>query len=650
MKIRISDWRYENLRVGAGTEEVTLGTPPKRWSLIQMPNGTGKTTTMALIRAVLGEEALTADQVRAFRANDEVTEGKFELGLLVETVSGEPAVEHRLTADFDFASGTCAYSTLRPAMRSGGREPGRVLPDELQHLLKPDFIKLFVFDGELARDIRQTNKRAADQAIRTLYQLDEISNLRQRVSDFVKTKQDQTRNTTGRTQKGVTQARRALEAAEEILKRLETQLQSKSAEMHTLDSEHSKIRKEIDEHVAQNKDLEEQRILLDAQADGLKTDIQASAREALLAFRNPATLSSSVRANLTRLGKVLTDARLPKSPASEFFAEIAKGGECICGRTIGDAERRALEKNRDRYLAHDQINAIATMKTRLNRSGDAETDYVTASLTLQEKLEDQNINQKKRARLELEAEERGDKDLADLRRRAGVLEEKIASLSKEIEKLSVTDAAKQAALRCDDTNNVSLARSKQDACEITLREVSDSFKLSQQRDVLLSQLQRIEQKSLETLRELIRIETNKRLEKLVRMEELRVARIDGALELTSDKVERRDNVSEGQSLSVAYAFLTSLLSKAPFDLPFIVDSPAVSLDLDVRREVSRIIPDLFNQMVLFVISSERAAFAETFYQRPDTQFVTLEKRSDGGVDCLYGLDAFREQTSSGDTI
>ena len=347
---------------------------------------------------------------------------------------------------------------------------------------------------------------------------------------------------------------------------------------------------------------------------------------------------------------MLTDARLPKSPASEFFAEIAKGGECICGRTIGEAERRALEKNRDRYLAHDQINAIATMKTRLNRSGDAETDYVTASLTLQEKLEDQNINQKKRARLELEAEERGDKDLADLRRRAGVLEEKIASLSKEIEKLSVTDAAKQAALRCDDTNNVSLARSKQDACEITLREVSDSFKLSQQRDVLLSQLQRIEQKSLETLRELIRIETNKRLEKLVRMEELRVARIDGALELTSDKVERRDNVSEGQSLSVAYAFLTSLLSKAPFDLPFIVDSPAVSLDLDVRREVSRIIPDLFNQMVLFVISSERAAFAETFYQRPDTQFVTLEKHSGEGVGCLYGLHAFKQQTSTGDAV
>ncbi|KDA04225.1 AAA family ATPase [Hyphomonas oceanitis] len=650
MKIRISDWRYENLRIGAGTEEVTLGTPPKRWSLIQMPNGTGKTTTMALIRAVLGEEALNASQVRAFRANDEVTEGKFELGLLVEMALGEPAVEHRLTADFDFANGSCTYSTLRPAMRSGGREPGRVLPDELQHLLKPDFIKLFVFDGELARDIRQTNKRAADQAIRTLYQLDEISNLRQRVSEFVKTKQDQTRNTTGRTQKGVTQARRALEAAEEMLKRLETQLQSKSANKDTLDSEHSKIRKEIDEHVAQNKDLEEQRVVLDAQADGLKTDIQASAREALLAFRNPATLSSSVRANLTRLGKVLTDARLPKSPASEFFAEIAKGGECICGRTIGEAERLALEKNRDRYLAHDQINAIATMKTRLNRSGDAETDYVTASLTLQEKLEDQNINQKKRARLELEAEERGDKDLADLRRRAGVLEERIASLSQEIEKLSVSDAAKQAALRCDDTNNVPLARSKRDACEITLREVSDSFKLSQQRDMLLSQLQRIEQQSLETLRELIRIETNKRLEKLVRMEELRVARIDGALELTSDKVERRDNVSEGQSLSVAYAFLTSLLSKAPFDLPFVVDSPAVSLDLDVRREVSRIIPNLFNQMVLFVISSERAAFAETFYQRPDTQFVTLEKRPDGGVGCLYGLDAFKEQTSSGDAI
>ena len=127
------------------------------------------------------------------------------------------------------------------------------------------------------------------------------------------------------------------------------------------------------------------------------------------------------------------------------------------------------------------------------------------------------------------------------------------------------------------------------------------------------------------MRDTIRRETNKRLETLVQMEQLRVSKIDGALSLTSDNIAERTRVSEGQSLSVAYAFLTSLLSEAPFRTPFIVDSPAVSLDLDVRREVGRIIPDLFEQMIMFVISSEQAGFADTFYNRMDTCFVTLSR-------------------------
>ena len=133
------------------------------------------------------------------------------------------------------------------------------------------------------------------------------------------------------------------------------------------------------------------------------------------------------------------------------------------------------------------------------------------------------------------------------------------------------------------------------------------------------------------------------------MEDLRVERIDGALELSSNKASSKDDVSEGQSLSVAYAFLTALLSKAPFELPFIVDSPAVSLDLDVRKEVSRVIPTLFDQMIFFVISSEQAAFAENFYESEDTQFITLRQTANGDVKTYYGIQEFRRQTTDGET-
>ena len=649
MKIRITDWRCENLRIGEGTESFELGNPPARWALIQMPNGLGKTSTMTLIRAMLGEEELSPEEVRGFRANDAVETGLFELGLLIEGRHGDLAKHYRLTAKFDFRDGSYQYSTLRPEERGGGREPGLLLPPDLKHILKPEFIRLFVFDGELARDIRDLNKAAADRAIRTLYQLDDISALQHRVGDAVTKRQEALERTSGKTQRGVSRHRKLMNEATDNLKTLESSLSEKKSTYAAREEEQRQVRADIDSHIARNGDLEKRRIKLVAEANDLAGDIQSSTSEAVLAFRNPATLSSTITSRLTNLGVTLTRARLPKSVSSDFFEEVADEGECICGRPIGEAERAVLVQRKEQYLAQDQISAIATMKERLNASTAAETSFLDSCEVLQEKLEGLQANKKAMARLEQEAEERGDEDMRPLREREAEINVELAALENEIERLETADPVKQRAHQCTPKTNVPLARRHREDCKATLDEVEASYRLSCQHDQLLNQLQRIEKRALTDLREVIRIETNDRLATLVQMEELRVERIEGALELSSDKTSSKDDVSEGQSLSVAYAFLTALLSKAPFELPFIVDSPAVSLDLDVRNEVSRVIPTLFEQMILFVISSEQAAFAENFFERENTRFVTLRKTANGRVEARYGLEEFRRQTSEGDS-
>ena len=158
MRIRVTDWQYRNIR-GLGDQSIELGIPPKRWSLVQMPKGTGKTTTMELIRAVLSEQKFTADDVRGFRVNDSVKNGAFELGMLIDD---DP---YRLTLDLDYESGEIKRSTLRPSERGGGRVYGRALPLGLKYLLKPQFTRLFVFDGELAKQIRAVDKTEADRSI-----------------------------------------------------------------------------------------------------------------------------------------------------------------------------------------------------------------------------------------------------------------------------------------------------------------------------------------------------------------------------------------------------------------------------------------------------------------------------------------------------
>ena len=644
MRIRIINWSYRNLRIGQGDESIQLGNPPKRWSLIQMPNGTGKTTTMELMRAVLGKRKFTPNEVRSFRANDNVIKGEFELGLLIQEIEDGPELHHRLKVAFDFKEGTYSYSTLRPAERGGGREPGRVLPEDFAHLLSADFIKLFIFDGELARDIRDLDKRAADQSIKTLYQLDEIAHLRAKVTEVVAARQDAASQlTSSKTKKGLSRQRNLVDTAEAQVKRLNREMLNLKAQRKKLNTEQSEIEARIEAYIAEHGDLQTEKNQIDRESEAIQRDLQSAISDAMGAFRSPVSLSYTVRDSLASLGQTLTEVRLPKSVSSEFFVEMSQKKECICGREIGEVERQIITEGKEKYLANDQISAISAMKSRLSASGAPDLTFANACEVLQKKMEDRNRNSKQKNRLRLKLKDQGHEDTTNLYSRQGEIINELDRLEKQINKLETSDSIKQELLGCTIKNNIPLALKHLESCQELLETASNSFRLSRQRDKLLNQLERIEEHALDCLRDIIRGDTNTRLKSLVQMEDLQVARIDGALQLTSDKVEERTNVSEGQSLSVAYAFLTSLLAKAPFDLPFVVDSPAVSLDLDVRREVSNIIPDLFNQMILFVISSEQADFAETFYERDDTQFVCLRKDGNGGIDCVYGLDEFRNR-------
>ena len=73
MKIQILGWEYINIRrINNLTVDLTKGNSiPHQISLIMMPNGTGKTTTINLMRAVLDGSALDwdEDKVRSLSLN-----------------------------------------------------------------------------------------------------------------------------------------------------------------------------------------------------------------------------------------------------------------------------------------------------------------------------------------------------------------------------------------------------------------------------------------------------------------------------------------------------------------------------------------------------------------------------------------------------
>lgn len=635
MELRVTGWRYENIRGGIRDVVVSLDEHP-RWTLVQMPNGTGKTTTMTLMRAVLTGADLSPEEVVVLRAEDEAERGLFELRLLIDE---KP---YRVELELDFVTRRASYRTTRAALQSGGSEEGWHLPPLLRKLLTPEFTRLFVFDAEFPKEIRLEGKDRTTKAIRTLYRLDQLDALKADIAKLVTAEQARAASlTTAKEQKGVTRLQNALADAERTLATLRSKLRAHQTAKTAKEKRHAEIVGRIQERTAQDDKFAARRAKLDGELGILVARIAELSAEAISAMRSPAKVSPVLLESLRGLGTRLTTLQLPKTISQEFFHELAHAENCVCDRTIGETEREAILSGAQRYLAEDQITIINRMKRSVRESAATGEEFSDFTRELQSKLRERRSVEQQIEQLEREQVEAGDEELKALRIEKVQIETDLEKINREIGILNTTDKQTQLQNRLDWRNNIALCRQEVDICRRRYAAATKTVAFMKAAEQITDLVDRVGEKALDRLRESVRVATNEKLARLVKGETLRVSRIGSALELESEGVSFKGGVSEGQSLSVAYAFITSLLSAAPYKLPFIVDSPAVSLDTRVRREVGEVIPELFDQMIMFVISSEKDGFADAFYARNDVRYVTIWKDHGDTSQCRDGLEEFK---------
>lgn len=637
MDVRLTGWKAENLRGGLRDVDIDLGNDPCRWTLIQMPNGTGKTTTMELLRATLNGVELPAKTVRELRADDNVETGFFEARLLVD---GKP---YRLQLELDFHNGSATPWTVQEKERGGGKEEGRSLPADLRMLLKPSLTELFVFNGELATDIIDLSKSSAAGAIRALYGLDTLESVARRVDNLVELEQRRAAAiTTAKERKGITQLQNALDEAKRAHERLEQQQRATSARLVQLENERARLQNEIQTRMSEDAGIRAQIEALDEKQQEVDANAADLSLGALEALRRPAYVHPTLLARLQNLGGKLYELKLPETISREFFNELAQQERCVCGRPIGHGERQEIISGAERYLAQDQISVINQMKLALNESRSDPAELSATVASLQSQLDERRRIKAERDRLASEKIAEGDEILKKLRDQVATLSDEITTLTTTLERLTTKDPARQRTLRLSWETNQPLCEIELKARDTRLQTATRTRTFALQGEKLKAIVLATSRQALDILRERVRVSTNDKLARIFANEKIEVARIGGSLELRTAGLGAKSGASEGQKLAIAYAFLTSLLAEAPYRLPFIVDSPAVSLDTANRRQVGELIPDFFNQMIMFVISSEREGFAEAFYNRPsDVRYLTVTPRGGGTVDIAEGLDAFK---------
>lgn len=644
-ELRILGWKAEGLRCPDHELSFELD---KQGSvhpitLIQMPNGTGKTTTLQLLRAALSGEAAAGQwppsKVRSFRKATSPARGLFRL-VLHSAAAGRVTI----SLEFDFAQGVMKYKTTYGSGLREGHKP----PPDLTKFLQPDFVSCFVFDGELAERLLSHDHTNAEAVMEQLFQLSVFTQAADAVQEHW---ERATARNGAKEEKGYTRRKNRVDSLKARIRRLRSEQTSKRQALAGIEQELREMRTKFDERLLKQRQVAEQLMEAEVALTTANGRVTESVQLVFATMHAPHTLSESFGGEMIALKRNLDRVKLPEHSAREFFIELADEDVCVCGRPHTEETRHAVRTESAKYLGSDAVALLNAMKKDIaDQIGD---DPRVHAQELQGRL----AELKERVRLSMEC-----KTLCDEIRAQGVSNDPVLhdADAKIQQKESRRDQLKAELARYDDPTDSAnddetyglkvLERRFKDA-DTKLAEITNTITMKAKRDVLVALLREAHRTARTGIGQEITAQTNDRIKEIMPHNAIRVQEVRKCLVL-----EGQEGGSVGETLSVAYAFLATLFNRSEHVLPFVVDSPANPIDLAVRERVAELIPNLTKQFIAFTISSERQCFLTPLERKAhaEVQYLTLFRRGAAPLDgatlasavetadgyCVHGRDFF----------
>lgn len=582
-------------------------------NFVMMANGTGKTTIIQLIKGLLDGSAVnwSSEKIKEF-APSAISADLGEFSLTVKFDNRQ----YKYILSLNYKNGTAKIDTVVPPR---GRESGLRLPEALRGIFTSEFVSRFVFDGEQAKKSMDRTSNEAEETIRYLYRLDELDSILAMNIKILLDIQNAEGGSKG-TNSSISNLRTRKEAVEKAIVKLEK-------EQRTLNADLSAYQAQLKEKQDNLNELHKQSIALNQEKQGLikeaeenRGKISSQVNELLVLVKSPYLLSDSFSERMLELGRGMQKLKLPKNSSKDFFIELANADKCICDRCIGETERDAILKNAERYLGGDQQAVLNIIKSCLIESNFDSSAQDAFNVLVELRKQAENIN--KRATINEEKLLKAGGDKAE-------------QLQEEIDKLYGLIAVAQASLKrieskdefdekLDEQNNLHKAKIALDDYEKKIASATRTNNALRRKAAVEKLILAIKEKATEALKAEIIRKTNEKIKKVITDDNIEIENIDRYI-----KLRNRNGASEGQTLSIGYCFLGTLFEDAELEFPFIIDSPTGKMDFDKRKAVAAIIPKVFNQMIAFVQSAEVDRFADRFYYKDNTQFLTVIAPKDG---------------------
>lgn len=608
MKMNILGWEYSNIRKGMKDIRIEFSDNSKIFAstLFMMANGTGKTTTIKLLKAIFSnpssqeiKEEWTYEHVLEFAPiSFKADKGHFRVN-----VSFDDRIYY-YWIQFNYSDGTVEFFTSDTS--AGGKNPGLKFPRQIKQLFSKNFANRFIFDGEQAKKVLENKSNEAEEALLYLYRLNEIDNIIFEVEDiFRKHQEAQAHRETGSGNSSkiwMNRLDKAIKVYEEICSAEKILNNQKQELEHGMNA----ARRKIDEITSNDDSQKEQHLKLTTQLNQIKESIQNCVSRIIDLSRIPSNINANIFNRLTELGQSMQDLQLPKTISNQFFKDLAKQSECICGRPIGKTESDTILRKADSYLGGNELIVLNMIRGRLIEcSCNQELANRIAELSdLCDK--EHEIRQDIDA---LQDKVKGAEVIKDLRRVIEKAAGELALVNDRLAKIYSREGAQSKSYLKKDVESI----------RQNLNKVLGTLAFATQKDRLISYLRKIKNEALTKLKKEVIAKTNEKIERVIPDEKIEIEKIDNSLILKG-----KGGASEGQTLGIAYCYIGALFQDSELKLPFIVDSPAGSMDLDKRKEVAKIIPKIFEQLIMFVTSAEVQSFADQFYKLKDIQYITLE--------------------------
>lgn len=617
--IRILGWTSTGFR--CPDHEVSLEKPSKKpyaVTLIQMPNGTGKTTTLELLRASLsGRTQWGREELLALRSRDQPRTAVFVTRLLVD--------EKRATVRMavDFVSRSVTFQTTKGGSKQEGFKP----PTAVARVFTPEFTPFFIFDGELAQRLLDENGVRAEQAIDAHFQL----SLLQRLSVLLTTYWEKMAAGKAKAMTGLTRRRNRLSDLERRRKVLETDRAQLLITRDSQSIERDRLRADWDEAFNRDRTAREQKQHLDQEHGRAAQNVERAVIATLELARELHAVAPNLAAEMVALRDNLDTLKLPEYAAKEFFEELAAAESCVCGEPMTEARRAAVIARKGMYLGQEDAGVINNVKSDIKVFVEGQPDAPSGLRASIETLEG-SVRERDELATELLALEakrlaEGDAEIAEKKSRFDAAE---AQLSKTTLRIAEIDRAASPD-DGDDSDCLAAIIALQAKAEADFAEITKTRETRQKVGELAEILLAAVSKARAEVREELVDATNARLKGLLSLTPIRLRGIGTSLVL-----DGQAKASQGQTLALGYAFLLSLFENGQLDLPFIVDSPTGALDLRVRREIAKILPQISNQLVLFTTSSEKDQFVPILHAaaKGNLQYMTLVRLSEASLKLL----------------